>query len=63
MQMKELSIRPMHRKTPCLLKKRIPWVLMIGSREIETGIYTLRDMTNGGQAELNLEELITELAD
>lgn len=44
-------------------KKRIPWVLMIGSREIETGIYTLRDMTNGGQAELNLEQLITELAD
>lgn len=42
-------------------KKRIPFVLMIGSREIETGVYTLRDMTNGGQSELNLEQLIKAL--
>lgn len=43
-------------------KKRIPYVLMIGSREIETGVYTLRDMSNGGQSELNVTELISRLS-
>ncbi len=42
-------------------KKEIPFVLMIGSREIETGNYTLKNMSTGEQKELTLAEIIAEL--
>jgi len=42
-------------------KKSIPFVVMIGSREIETGIYTLRNMLNGDQQELSLPDLLAVL--
>ncbi|OEJ99983.1 histidine--tRNA ligase [Roseivirga misakiensis] len=44
-------------------KKRISYVLMVGSREIETGVYTLRDMSNGDQMELDLGQLLKQLSD
>ena len=43
-------------------KKSIPYVLMIGSREIENGIYSLKNMSSGEQKEVNLGQLISELA-
>lgn len=42
-------------------KKHIPYVLMIGSREIETGIYTLKNMTTGEQTELDFSQLLSTL--
>lgn len=43
-------------------KKQIPFVLMIGSREIETGIYSLKNMTTGEQKEVTIEQLFSELS-
>ncbi|OEK00355.1 histidine--tRNA ligase [Roseivirga sp. 4D4] len=43
-------------------RKQIPYVLMIGSREIETGIYTLKNMSTGDQKEVNLDQLIAALS-
>ncbi|MFY0593074.1 histidine--tRNA ligase [Roseivirga sp.] len=44
-------------------KKSIPYVIMVGSREIETGVYTLRNMINGEQDALDLDSLISKLKD
>ncbi len=43
-------------------KKQIPYVLMIGSREIETGIYTLKNMASGDHEEVNTDQLIEKLS-
>lgn len=43
-------------------RKQIPFVLMIGSREIETGVYTLKNMATGDQKEIALDQLIIELS-
>ncbi|MBO3697982.1 histidine--tRNA ligase [Roseivirga sp. E12] len=43
-------------------KKQIPYVLMIGSREIETGIYTLKNMASGEQSEVSLDQLLEKLS-
>lgn len=43
-------------------KKQIPFVLMIGSREIETGIYSLKNMTTGEQKDVTIEQLLSELS-
>ena len=42
-------------------KKGIPLVLMVGSEEIQSNIYTLKNMTEGTQQKLNLKELINFL--
>lgn len=42
-------------------KKQIPYVLMIGSREIENEKYGLKNMVSGEQEELSLEEIIGRL--
>jgi len=42
-------------------KKSIPYVLMIGSREMETGIYSLKNMTSGEQKEVSIDQLLNEL--
>ena len=42
-------------------KKNIPFVLMIGSREIATGTYTLKNMASGEQEELELKDLLSRL--
>ena len=43
-------------------KKSIPYVLMIGSREMETGIYSLKNMTSGEQKEVSIDQLLNELS-
>ncbi len=43
-------------------RKQIPYVLMIGSREIETSIYTLKNMATGEQKEVDLNQLIDALS-
>ena len=39
-------------------KKSIPYVILIGSNEIETGKLTLRDMNSGKQEELTVDMII-----
>jgi histidyl-tRNA synthetase len=39
-------------------KLGIPYVILIGSEEIETGKLTLKDMVNGTQSKLDVEEII-----
>lgn len=40
-------------------KKGIPFVIMLGSQEIESGQLTLKNMTTGDQQSLSIEDLIT----
>lgn len=42
-------------------KKNIPYVLIIGSEELNTGKFTLKDMATGEQQEYNFEEIIDKL--
>jgi len=35
---------------------------MIGSREIETGIYSLKNMNSGDQKEVSIDQLLDELS-
>lgn len=44
-------------------KKHIPYVLMLGSEEMETGKLTLKDMREGDQEKLTVEEIIKKLSD
>jgi len=39
-------------------KREIPFVVLVGSKEIETNSYTLKNMQSGVQQECNLEELL-----
>ncbi|QNF35003.1 histidine--tRNA ligase [Adhaeribacter swui] len=43
-------------------QKKIPFVLLIGSKEIETGHLKLKNMRTGEQESLTLEEIINRLA-
>lgn len=38
--------------------RNIPFVVLVGSNEIETNTFTLKNMQNGSQKECNLEELL-----
>ncbi len=42
-------------------KKGIPFVLMIGSEELKKGVCSLKDMKNGHQEELTVEEIIGKM--
>ena len=42
-------------------KKNIPFVLMVGSNEIEKGIYSLKNMKTGEQEDYSMEEIIEAL--
>jgi histidyl-tRNA synthetase len=42
-------------------KKGIPFVCIIGSEEIEKGIFSLKDLSNGQQEKLNKQQLIEKL--
>lgn len=42
-------------------KKSIPYVLLVGSEEIEKGQYTLKYMETGNQASFSIEEVINNL--
>ncbi len=39
-------------------KKKIPFVVLIGTTEMESGMYTIKDMNTGDQNKMNAEELI-----
>ena len=39
----------------------IPYVLVIGEDEIKTGMYTIKDMTNGTQEQMEIEKIIEKL--
>jgi len=42
-------------------KREIPFVVIVGSREIENQEFTLKNMISGEQNNYNLKELIKEL--
>lgn len=42
-------------------KKNIPFVCTVGSNEMQSGVYALKDMTTGEQQKLNLADLIKAL--
>jgi histidyl-tRNA synthetase len=42
-------------------KKQIPYVMILGSEEIQSGQLALKDMKSGEQKQLPLEEAITYL--
>jgi len=42
-------------------RKRIPFVILIGSDEIQSGLLTLKNMKTGEQQKLNAEDIITLL--
>jgi len=42
-------------------KKGIPFVLMIGSEELKKGVCSLKDMKDGRQEELTIEEVIDKM--
>ena len=39
----------------------MPWVVVVGEEEINEGKYSLRNMENGEQEKLSLNELIEKL--
>ena len=39
-------------------RKNIPFVVVVGSDEIQTGELTLKNMTSGEQEKLNIEQII-----
>lgn len=42
-------------------KKKIPFVLVIGSEEMQSGLLNLKNMTSGEQEKLNIDEIISRL--
>jgi histidyl-tRNA synthetase len=56
--------------TPTKMKKQmkyadarnVPFVLLIGSEEVESGVLTLKNMISGEQTKLTLEEIIKKMA-
>lgn len=43
-------------------RKRIPFVVLIGSEEIESGLLTLKNMTTGEQEKLTADQILAKLA-
>ena len=42
-------------------QKQIPFVMMVGEQEMESGVYRLKDMESGEQTEGTLEDIIGKL--
>ncbi|PKQ44326.1 histidine--tRNA ligase [Confluentibacter flavum] len=42
-------------------KRAIPFVVLVGEEEVNTNIYTLKNMVSGEQLKLSLEDLISEI--
>lgn len=42
-------------------KKGIPWVVVVGTEEMQTGILTIKNMTSGEQQKINIDELIVKM--
>lgn len=43
-------------------QKQIPYVLLVGVEEMNTGIYTLKDMTTGEQQKAEMKDLLNKLS-
>ena len=43
-------------------KKKIPFVIVIGSEEVKTGILTLKKMETGDQSKLSVQEIINTIS-
>ncbi len=44
-------------------QKHIPFVLLVGEQEMETGVYTLKNMQSGEQTKLKLDEIIKTITE
>jgi histidyl-tRNA synthetase len=42
-------------------RRNIPYVVLVGEEEMNSGIYTLKNMLTGEQHKLNLKELLSTL--
>ena len=42
-------------------KKGIPYVIIIGQKELEENKFTLRDMKSGNEEKLSIEDIISKL--
>ena len=43
------------------IKKLIPYVVIVGSQELEAGAATVKDMRTGEQRQVSLDKLATEI--
>ncbi len=43
-------------------KKGIPFVILLGSEEIDSGLMTLKDMKNGNQEKISIQDLLTRFS-
>ena len=43
-------------------KRSIPYVVLVGSQEIESNLYTVKNMENGDQQTLNLDGLLLAIS-
>jgi len=44
-------------------KKNIPFVILVGSKEMETGLLTLKNMVTGEQSNAPVDEIIKTLSE
>ncbi len=58
----ELTGRDMRKQLDYANKKRIPFVLFVGEKELKKRMFTLRDMKTGEQRVLGIKQLIRELS-
>jgi histidyl-tRNA synthetase len=69
-KMRDMNIVADLYPTPTKMKKQmkyadarnVPFVLLIGSDEVESGILTLKNMVNGEQSKLSFEEIVKKMA-
>ena len=69
-KMRDMNIVADLYPTPTKMKKQmkyadarnVPFVLLIGSEEVESGIFTLKNMLNGDQAKLTFDEIVKKMA-
>lgn len=43
-------------------KKNIPYTIIVGDEEIKSGLFTIKNMLNGEQLRLNMEDILVKLA-
>jgi histidyl-tRNA synthetase len=42
-------------------KRAVPFVVMVGDEELNSNLYTLKEMSTGEQSKLTLEDLVAKL--
>lgn len=57
----DITNRKLDKQIKTADKKHIPYVLFIGDEEIQTSLYTFKDITSGQEQKLTLNQLITRL--